>query len=147
MKRSLMRRMGLGMLGMACVGLAVVSSAQAQFRPAAFALNCTGSVAGPLHTRARLVGLIQVMHLASPLRFTASCQDGPSASAFPVITPQHGEVLKINLTVDVDKLDATGKVVATNQCTGMTLNGFISFPCLADEASTNQATVLTSISK
>ena len=66
MKRSLMRRMGLGMLGMACVGLAVVSSAQAQFRPVAFALNCTGSVAGPLHTRARLVGLIQVMHLASP---------------------------------------------------------------------------------
>src|SRR5215468_2451253 len=110
-------------LGLTCLRLPSVES-QTPPRLAAFSLNCVGSHTGPVHTRARLVGLLRLMNRSTPVRFTASCQDAPSRATFPMLTPQDGEVLQMNLTVDVERLDAAGKVLATNQCTGFTLNGF-----------------------
>jgi hypothetical protein len=133
-------------LGLTCLRLPSVES-QTPPRIAAFSLNCVGSHTGPVHTRARLVGLLRLMNRSTPLRFTASCQDGPSSATFPTLTPQDGEVIQVNLIVDVDRLDAAGKVLATNQCTGTTLNGFVKFSCLADEGGLNQADVLASVAK
>jgi len=133
-------------IGCMCLSLPSVES-QPPPRLVAFSLNCVGSATGTVHTRGRLVGLIRLMNRATPLRFTASCQDGPSSSTFPTITAQDGEVVQMNLTVDVDRLDAAGKVLATNQCTGIAVNGFVKFSCLADEGSVNQVDVLASIAK
>lgn len=112
-------------------------------RLAAFALNCFVPTTHGWHTRARLVGKITFTHRT--VRFVASCFDSPSASWFPAMQVDDGEVQAVQVSVVTSLENNSQQVLAQNHCTSHGSNGFLTFRCMASEAHGGEVDILVSI--
>jgi hypothetical protein len=113
------------------LGLAGTNQAQ-DIRLPAYALQCFVPTIPGLHTRASLVGKITLENRT--VRFVANCFDGFSASQFPDVQVNDGEVQSIDLSVVSFLENGNQQVVAQNHCSSRGRNGFLTFRCLASDA-------------
>jgi hypothetical protein len=124
------------------LGWAGTNQAQAP-RLAAFALHCFVPFTYGLHTRAVLVGKITLANRTA--RLIASCFDSPSASRFPDIQGDDGEVQSVDVSVITYLENSTRQVIAQNHCSSHGRNGFLTFRCTASEAHGGEVDILVSI--
>jgi hypothetical protein len=121
----------------------VASGEGTESRLAVFGLDCFGPWVAGSHTRATLVGQVQ---LANRTVWTvASCADGPSEAVWPVVTEADGEVLQLEVTVFTVLENAAGQYLTHNVCMGRSANGYLTLRCLADVAQGGEVNILVSI--
>jgi len=117
--------------------------AQAEWRPAAFALNCYIPTTPDLHTRASLIGKIRLARRT--VRFVASCADSSSTSQFPDLEVKDGEVQVIDVSVVTYLETSTGQMIAHNPCSFSSRNGFLTARCMASATYEGEVEILVSI--
>jgi hypothetical protein len=137
-----MRRfVGFLVLGILVGGLPLL--AQADNRLAAFSLECFGPWVAGFHTRATLVGSVQLAHRT--VWTVASCADGPSTAVWPTFTAEDGAVQHLEVTLVTVVEDAAHQTVVWNYCRGTSENGFLTLRCLADVEQGGEVQFLVSI--
>ena len=112
-------------------------------RLAACALNCFVPTTPGLHTRAELMGKVTLANRT--VQFSATCFDGPSESLFPDFQVSDGQVTSLDLSVVTSLENSQQQLVAQNSCHAEARNGFLTFRCIASEATGGEVDILVSI--